>query len=85
VVRFHNLDTESGVLVTALDPNSPATAAGLREGDIVVSFDNKPVGAIDDLHRLLTEERVGQPFAVTVLRGVEKLDLTITPGESRRG
>jgi S1-C subfamily serine protease len=83
VVRFHNLDLESGVLVTALEPSSPATAAGLREGDIVVSFDNKPVGAIDDLHRLLTEERVGQPFAVTVLRGVEKLDLTITPGESR--
>ena len=50
----------------------------------VDGFDAKPVGQIDDLHRLLTEERVGTPVALMILRGVEKLDLTITPAESRR-
>src|SRR5687768_911964 len=84
IVRFHNLELESGVLVSAVEPERPASAAGLREGDIIVSFDAKPVGQIDDLHRLLTEERVGTPVALTILRGVEKLDLTITPAESRR-
>jgi S1-C subfamily serine protease len=84
VVRFHNLELDTGVLVTAMEPNSPASAAGLQEGDIIVSFDARPVGMIDDLHRLLTEERVGTPVALSILRGVEKLELTITPAESRR-
>ena len=84
VVRFHNLETESGVLVTAVEPESPAAAAGIREADIVVSFDGKAVAAIDDLHRMLPEERVGQAFDVVVLRGVEKLGLVLTPAESRR-
>jgi S1-C subfamily serine protease len=84
VVRFHGLEAESGVLVTAVEPESPAASAGVREGDIVVSFDGKPVGAIDDLHRMLTEERVGSAVGVVVLRGVEKVDLSITPAESRR-
>jgi S1-C subfamily serine protease len=84
VVRYHGLELESGVLVTTLEPGSPAASAGLREGDIIVAFDAKPVGAIDDLHRLLTEERVGQSYPLSVLRGVEKVELTLTPAESRR-
>ena len=86
VVRFHGLEMDSGVLVTGVEADSPAASAGIREGDIVVSFDGKPVGAIDDLHRMLTEERVGQAIGVVVLRGggVEKVELMITPAESRR-
>jgi S1-C subfamily serine protease len=84
VVRFHGLELESGVMVTAIEPGSPAAAGGVREGDIVVSFDGKPVGMIDDLHRLLTEERVGTAAAMTILRGVEKIELAITPAESKR-
>jgi S1-C subfamily serine protease len=84
VVRFHKLETETGVMVTQIEPNSPAAAAGLREGDTVVGFCDRPVEGIDDLHRWLTEDRVGVACELVVLRGVEKLTLTITPAESRK-
>ena len=79
VVRFHHLDTETGVMATHVEPNGPAGQAGLKEGDTIVEFAGQPITGIDDLHRLLTEEKAGHPFRVVVLRGVEKLTLTITP------
>jgi len=82
LVRYHRLKGESGVLVVQIESTSPAADAGLREGDIIVEFDASVVGRIDDLHRLLTEERVGKPCPVVVLRGLEKITLTITPREA---
>jgi S1-C subfamily serine protease len=49
----------------------------------MVALDDRPVARIDDLHRLMTEERVGVPTKMTVIRGNEKLDLTVTPSESK--
>jgi hypothetical protein len=40
------------------------------------------VGDVDELHRLMTEERVGKPMAMTVLRQTQTLDITFTPRES---
>lgn len=85
VVRFHQLENETGVRVTQIEASSPASAAGLLEGDTIVAFAGRSVSGIDDLHRLLTEERVATASSLTVLRGVEKLSLTIVPAESRRG
>jgi S1-C subfamily serine protease len=48
-----------------------------------VSFGELPVRGIDDLLRLLTEDRVGTPVPLTVIRGAEQHTLTITPAESR--
>jgi S1-C subfamily serine protease len=42
-----------------MDDNSPARHAGLEEGDIVIAFAGERVDGIDELHRLLSEERVG--------------------------
>jgi len=82
IVRFYRLAAESGVLVVSLDPAGPAGLAGLREGDIVVEFSGQRVSTTDDLHRLLTEERIGTTLPVTVVRGTEKITLQITPRES---
>jgi S1-C subfamily serine protease len=84
VVRFHQLQTETGVQVTQIEPESPAARAGLVPGDTIVAMGDTPIGGIDDLHRLLTEEKVGAANTLTVLRGVEKVALSIVPGESRR-
>jgi S1-C subfamily serine protease len=83
VVRFHSLSTESGILVVSVDRNSPAERAGLRDGDLIVGFDGQAVSAIDDLHRLLSEERLGSRVPVIVLRSDSKLQLEIVPAESR--
>jgi S1-C subfamily serine protease len=83
VIRFHSLSNETGVRIDMLEPNSPAAGAGLEIGDIIVAFDAQAVHSIDDLHRLLTDQRVDVATAVTVLRGAEKLETTISPAESR--
>ncbi len=84
IVRYHKLNTETGVLIVTIEPNSPAQEAGVLEGDVLVELHGQPVRTIDDLQRLLTDERVGVTLPVTVIRQTEKLTLDITPAESRR-
>ena len=83
VVRFYDLPKETGALVQSVEQNSPAKRAGLREGDIIVALEGQPVAGVDDLHRLLTEVRVGMSCTLTVLRWTEKLELKVVPEEVR--
>ena len=73
LVRGHNLSLDSGVLVVSLEPNSPAMTAGLKEGDIIIGFNDFPAPHIDALHRILTDHDPALRGAITLLRGVEKL------------
>jgi S1-C subfamily serine protease len=82
VVRFFSLPRESGVVV-GVEDRSPARSAGLREGDVIVALDEKPVAGVDDLHRLLTDAQVGAQCMVTVIRHTERLLVTIVPEEAR--
>jgi S1-C subfamily serine protease len=82
VVRFYDLPNETGAMVLSVEENSPAKRAGLREGDIIVALEDQPVAGVDDLHRLLTDVRVGVSSGLTVLRYTEKLDLKIVPEEA---
>jgi S1-C subfamily serine protease len=82
LVRFYDLPQESGVVVVSVEEGSPAQRTGLREGDVIVSLDGKPVAGVDDLHRLLTDARVGVSSSLTVLRYTEKLVLNVVPEES---
>jgi S1-C subfamily serine protease len=83
VARSQNLGVESGVLIVSVEPDSPARKAGLIEGDVVVAFDEKPIRSIDDLHRLLTDEKVGVKSPLVILRNWEKKTLDIVPAESK--
>ena len=85
VARFHGLDQASGVRVGGLEPNGPAARAGLLTGDILVAIGDHHLAGVDDLVRLLTEERVGRPTTLTLLRGVEKKTLTVIPAERAAG
>jgi S1-C subfamily serine protease len=83
LVRFYNLPQETGVAVSSVTAGSPAQRAGLREGDIIVAIEGNSVAGVDDLHRLLTDTRVGVSSSLTVLRWTEKLDLKVVPEEAR--
>ena len=84
IVRFYGLAVPSGVFVVTIEPDSPAAKSGLREGDIIIALDGHAVSGIDQLHRLLTEERIGKDTALTVIRRTEKLGVSVTPAESPR-
>jgi S1-C subfamily serine protease len=79
VVRFYDLSTRSGVLVASVEKGSPAERAGVREGDVLVAYGDRPVTGVDDLHRILTDEEIDVPAGVTVIRLAEKIVLSITP------
>ncbi|MBI5486188.1 MAG: trypsin-like peptidase domain-containing protein [Deltaproteobacteria bacterium] len=82
LARFHGLDRDAAVLVVDVENDGPAGRAGLRPRDIVVALDDRPVAVVDDLHRLLTEDLLGRPSRLTVLRHTERLELPIVPAES---
>jgi S1-C subfamily serine protease len=83
VVRFYDLPNETGAMVLSVEENSPAKHAGLREGDIIVALEGQAVAGVDDLHRLLTDVRVGVSSGITVVRYTEKLELKIVPEEAK--
>ena len=84
LARANQIAVTSGVLVASVENDSPAARAGLTTGDVVLSFAESAVSGIDDLHRLLSEERIGVPSPMLVLRRGERRQLTIVPAESRR-
>src|SRR6184192_4629676 len=83
IVRFYGLPLETAVLVVSVENNSPAERAGLREGDLVIAFDDQPIGNVHHLHKILVGEQIGVPAKVTVIRHTERMELRILPAESR--
>jgi S1-C subfamily serine protease len=65
--------------VISVEANSPAASAGVRDGDIIVGFGNDAVADIDALHRILTDRQVGVRSSMTILRGMEKMVVEVTP------
>ncbi len=82
VVRYYDLPLESGVLVMSVEKGSPAERAGLREGDVIVSYGGKSIAGVDDLHRLLTEEQLGVAAPITAIRMTEKIEATVVPARA---
>jgi S1-C subfamily serine protease len=80
-VRHHDLPNDHAVRVESLEPGGPAERAGLEAGDLIVAYDGAPVGGIDDLHRLLTAERIGTSTKVAVLRRSHRLELPVAAAE----
>jgi S1-C subfamily serine protease len=83
IARANQLAVTSGVLVVSVEPDSPATTAGLRDGDVVLAFGGEAVAGIDDLLRHLTDDCIGVPLSLTILRRGQRRQLTIVPSESK--
>lgn len=81
VASYHKLEVRSGVLVQNIEADSPAYNAELRQGDVIVALNNKKIASIDDLHRLLNEESIGQKLELQVLRNRRKERVRVIPAE----
>ncbi len=53
----------------------------MKEGDIIIEFNNTPVSTIDNLHKFLKDKQIGVDIPLTVLRHTQRMFLTVTPVE----
>ncbi|HZP65593.1 MAG TPA: trypsin-like peptidase domain-containing protein [Rudaea sp.] len=80
-LRHFGLDAARAVRVVDVAEGGPAARAGAHAGDILVALGGVPCAGIDDLHRLLSVDRIGVPVSLEVLRYDRKLELVVTPAE----
>lgn len=72
------LPERDGVLVRAVQEGSPAAQAGLSRGDLLVAAAGQPLDGLDGLHEALDSARSGRRLELTVVRGTEELQLTVS-------
>jgi S1-C subfamily serine protease len=76
--RAVGLSEADGLLIRGVEEDSPAASAGLREGDLLTEVDGSPVGDVDQLHAKLDAVRAGGTLMLTVLRGADERDVTVS-------
>jgi serine protease Do len=76
-----SLDSKDGALVSAVEPGSPAEKAGIKRGDVIVQFDGKKVGDMDELPQLVASAKVGAVSKVLIVRKGKPQTLDVRVGE----
>jgi S1-C subfamily serine protease len=66
-----------GILVVKVLPNTPAAAAGIRRGDVIVQAKGKPINEGGELQGIVEEVGIGKPIPLTIRRGERSIDLTV--------
>lgn len=83
MVAANRLQKNTGVYVFELVADANVNNRELRVGDIIVELDGKPVGSVDDMHKLFSYEMIGVRKEVGVLREGHKQYVHIIPGEMK--
>ena len=81
--RMHALTQTRGILVQGVEPHSPASRAGIEEGDVVIGLGDGVVDGVDTLHKVLTDRHVDAPTKVVLLRRNALVSRTIIPAEAQ--
>lgn len=79
IIRHYHIPNLTGLFVTAIEPDSPASRSQLQEGDIIVSFNNKVMNSTHDLFKELTKKEILKMTDLAIIRHTELLSITITP------
>jgi len=72
------LDKARGALIASIDAASPATQAGLKPGDVILSYDGKPVDRSRQLPRLVADSAPNKPVKLTLWRDSKEVEVTLT-------
>jgi len=83
IIGYNKLERQTGVYITELVASGKTYNSELFSGDIIVDLNGKPVGTIDDLHKLLDESTIGQHLPMTILRKGIKNQIVVIPGEMK--
>jgi S1-C subfamily serine protease len=83
IVRYHQLVLETAVEIITVESDGPADKVGIYVRDLIVAIGGRPVSTVDDLHHFLTEWPIGKPVPITVIRGRETKEFSVTPVEAR--
>jgi serine protease Do len=75
------LSADEGILVNQVMPKSPAEAAGLKTGDLILSVDGRPVKDPRELQRIIAETEIGKSLDFTILRDKTKQTVKVQVGE----
>ncbi|MCE7063789.1 S1C family serine protease [Dyadobacter sp. CY326] len=83
VRQHHKLLNRTGIFITKIEENTPASRSQLLEGDIVVSFNNKTVNDSNELFKELTNKSILTITNISVIRHTVLLNFIIVPVEKR--
>ncbi|MFH1888751.1 MAG: Do family serine endopeptidase [Candidatus Omnitrophota bacterium] len=81
LAKYFGLPDKNGALVVSVLNGSPAKKAGIKDGDIIKSFDNKPINSVRELLNAVGQAEVGRKVKVTVMREKKVLTLQVEVGE----
>ena len=81
IIKTLGIECDKGVMIVSVDKDGPADKAGLTRYDIITALDDGPVDTVDQLHKILTENRIDTRVRLTVIRMSEKLTVEIVPEE----
>ena len=76
-----NLENKDGALIVSIVPDSPASESGLQEDDIIIKVDSKDINNDRALMKAISSKRPGDFTNFTVIRGDEKLRISVTLGQ----
>lgn len=79
IKRYYHLPNEKALFVTGIEKDSPASRSQIQEGDLIVTFNNKPMNGLNQLFKELTRKEVLSLIDVQVIRHTELLDVTLFP------
>jgi serine protease Do len=79
--KFFNLTGNSGALIASVTPDSPASRAGLKEGDVVTAVNGRPVETGSDLQVIVSEDAPGSKIQLNVMRNGHPENVDLTVGE----
>lgn len=79
IARHHHLSNEHGLFITGIEPDSPGARSQVKEGDIIVGFNGKPVNTVHGLFKELSKKDILSMVDIDIVRHTELLKLNIFP------